>query len=64
MTKIRRGNFVFLTWTGDHGPAHVHVYRDGDLVVKWDLENWRAMKGQATGRILGLIRQLIKEGRL
>src|SRR5437762_2464180 len=23
--KVRRGNHVFLTWKGDHGPRHVHV---------------------------------------
>jgi hypothetical protein len=39
MGKIRRGGFVFVTWKGDHSPYHVHVYRDGTLVVKWDLEN-------------------------
>ena len=37
--KIRRGGFIFLAWMGDHGPRHVHVYRDGTLVVKWDLDN-------------------------
>jgi hypothetical protein len=37
--KIRRGNHVFLGWVGDHSPRHVHVYRDGKLVVKWDLDN-------------------------
>ena len=30
---------------GDHPPRHVHVYRDGKLVVKWDLDNRNAMKG-------------------
>lgn len=37
MGKIRRGGYVFVTWKGDHAPRHVHVYRDGKLVVKWDL---------------------------
>ena len=47
MGKIRRGGFVFLTWTGDHAPRHVHVYRDGKFVLKWDLESKAAMKGKA-----------------
>jgi len=34
MGKVRRGNYVFLTWKGDHSPRHVHVYRDSRLVVK------------------------------
>ena len=62
MGKIRRGNFVFLSWTGDHSPRHVHVYQDGKLKVKWDLEHWQAMKGRASNRILDLIRELQEEG--
>ena len=34
MPKIRRGGYVFLTWKGDHSPRHVHVYRDGRLILK------------------------------
>ena len=64
MSKIRRGNLVFITWAGDHAPRHVHVYKDGKLVVKWDLENRVAMKGKATQRVLKLIAELEQEGRL
>ena len=64
MSKIRRGDCVFLTWAGDHGPRHVHVYRNGRLLVKWDLENRVAMKGNATRKILKLIAELRQEGRL
>jgi hypothetical protein len=51
-------------WKGDHPPRHVHVYRDGTLIVKWDLDNQKAMKGAATRRILELIRELEAEGLL
>lgn len=64
MTKIRRGNYVFLAWTGDHGPRHVHVYRDNKLVLKWDLDHGVAMQGKATPRIRRLIEELQREGRL
>ncbi|MCP4662470.1 MAG: DUF4160 domain-containing protein [bacterium] len=64
MGKIRRGNHVFVTWVGDHSPQHVHVYRDGQLVVKWDLENDKPMKGRATRRVLELIAELRAEGLL
>ena len=64
MSKIRRGNHIFITWAGDHAPRHVHVYKDGKLVVKWDLENGVAMKGKATQRVLKLIAELEQEGRL
>jgi hypothetical protein len=62
--KVRRGGYIFLAWIGDHSPRHVHIYRDGALVVKWDLDNWQPMKGQATGRIERLLRELKAEGKL
>ncbi len=62
--KNRRGGFVFITWRGDHAPRHVHVYCDGTLVVKWDLDHQLAMKGSATRRVLSLIAELEREGLL
>ena len=64
MPRIRRGNFVFVTWIGDHSPRHVHVYRNGKLVVKWDLDNGAAMKGKTTRRIQEHIRDMKDEGLL
>ena len=64
MSKIRRGGYVFLTWAGDHSPRHVHVYRDGKLVLKWDLENQKPMAGRPLHKVLELIQQLDDEGLL
>lgn len=61
MSKIRRGGYVFLAWKGDHSPRHVHVYRDGKLVLKWDIDNQTAMKGHPCRRVLDLIRELESE---
>ncbi len=61
MGKIRRGGFVFVTWKGDHPPRHVHVYQDGRFVVKWDLDNWKPIKGKAPRRVLVLIEVLQSE---
>ena len=55
---------MFLLWKGDHAPRHVHVYRDGRLVVKWDLDNRIPMKGRASVRVLRLITQLQEEGHI
>jgi len=62
MGKLRRGGFIFVWWKGDHPPRHVHVYRDGKLLVKWDLDNKKAMKGRAMRRIVDLIETLESEG--
>lgn len=64
MGKIRRGGFIFVTWKGDHSPRHVHVYRDGAFVVKWDLEARKPMRGEATAKIIRLIEELESEGEL
>jgi hypothetical protein len=62
--KIRRGGSIFVGWIGDHSPRQVHVYRDETLVVKWDLDAWRPMKGQAGARVERLLRELVEEGKL
>jgi hypothetical protein len=64
MSRIRRGGYLFISWIGDHAPRHVHVYRDGKLVVKWDLENGRPIRGRPTAKILALIAELVSEGLL
>lgn len=64
MGKLRRGGYIFVWWKGDHPPRHVHVYRNGKLIVKWDLDNKKPMKGRATRRVLELIAQLESEGLL
>ena len=64
MSKVRRGGYVFLTWKGDHSPRHVHVYRDGKLILKWDLDNQAPMAGSPSGKVLNLICQLDSEGLL
>ena len=64
MGKIRRNNFVFLTWKGDHSPRHVHVYKDTKFVVKYDLENRQVMKGRITRSLLTTIIELEREGLL
>ena len=51
-----------MTWKGDHFPRHVHVYRDGRLILKWDLDNHKSMAGRVTRRIRTLIEELEIEG--
>jgi hypothetical protein len=64
MGKIRRGGYVFVTWKGDHDPRHVHVFRDGKEILKWNLESKVIMSGKLTSNLRGLIDQLVKERKL
>jgi hypothetical protein len=54
----------FVTWKGDHSPRHVHVYRDGKLVLKWNLDAQLPMAGKTSARVLEIIAELEKEGAL
>ena len=64
MGKVRRGGYVFVSWVGDHG-NHVHVYRDGRLIVKWNLDYQcdEPGSGRAPRRVRELIAELQSEGR-
>jgi hypothetical protein len=64
MGTLRRGGYLFITWKSDHPPRHVHVYRAGRLVVKWDLDNKKPMMGRASSRVRRLIEGLESEGLL
>lgn len=63
MGKVRRGNYIFVSWIGDHG-HHVHVFKDNKQIVKWDLDKNRELEGKATRRIKELIQELKDEGEL
>jgi len=64
MGRIRRGGYVFVWWSGDHSPRHVHVFRDNVLVLKWNLGACVPMSGRPTRRIVELIAELQNEGLL
>jgi hypothetical protein len=55
---VRRGGYTFIRWVGDHDPPHVHVFRDGKLVTKWNLADWKPMDGGAVPR---RVRKLLDE---
>jgi hypothetical protein len=62
--KLRRGGYIFVTWKGDHGPRHVHVFKDGKFIGKWDLDNQQVMEGKINRRIQAYISELSREGKL
>lgn len=64
MGKLKRGNYLFITWKGDHDPKHVHVYRNGKEILKWNLENQAIIRGKLTRKIKQIIHDLVEEGKL
>ncbi len=53
---------MILTWSGDHLPRHAHVYKDREFVVKWNRDDWVAMKGNAPRRVIRLLAELVEGG--
>jgi len=39
----RWGGYVFITYTGDHRPYHVHIKRGRREIGRWDIENQKPM---------------------
>lgn len=64
MAKVRRGGYTFLMWKGDHDPKHVHVFKDGKQVLKWNLENSVVISGTTNKKLRKLIKLLVTEGKL
>jgi hypothetical protein len=64
MTRIWRDGLAYVNWVGDHPPRHVHVYQDGRLILKWNLDEGYAIQGEPTRRIVKTIRELRLEGKL
>lgn len=68
MVTLHRGQSTpgqphIVSWIGDHG-HHVHVFRDGRRIVKWDMDGKAPIEGRMTRRIMNLIDELEQEGRL
>jgi hypothetical protein len=55
---------TLISWVGDHDPKHVHVFKEGKQVVKWNIEAQVAIEGKATKKIKKLIAELLREGKL
>ena len=64
MGKIKRGGYVFITRMGDHDLRHAHIFKDGEQIGRWDLENNQAMEGKISPKIRHIIQELREEGKL
>ena len=61
MGRIRRGGYIFETWVGDHSPPHVHIFKDGKLIAKVELDDQHTvMKGKINRKIRMILKDLFK----
>ena len=66
MGRVRRGGYYIVWWIGDHAPRHVHIFDADDRFLGRvaipsgePLDDWKP-----TRKLLQILAQLIKEGRL
>jgi hypothetical protein len=64
MPKVRRGGYIFVTYIGDHDPRHVHIFRDGKEIAKWNLEASVLMSGAVHRKLLKVLAELVNEEKL
>jgi hypothetical protein len=63
---LRFGSVVtyLLLGRGDHDPKHVHVFKNNQEVLKWNIEASAVMTGKINAKLRKLIDQLVKEKKL
>ena len=58
MGRRKRGGFIFETYSGDHRPYHVHIYRDDEFVGRFDIENQIPMDEDLSSQVLQYLEEL------
>lgn len=46
----------------DHDPRHVHIFEDGQRMLKFDVDTWSVMEGKLTPKAKKALEMLRKEG--
>lgn len=63
MGRVKRGGYIFDFWVGDHPPRHVHIYKDGRLIARVELNYaLTVMEGKVSRRLREILKVLIREG--
>lgn len=62
MGRWKRCGVIVVKHLGDHLPRHVHVFEDGDRVLKFDIEEWKVIDGKLSPRTRKALELLRAEG--
>ena len=62
MPTWKARGFVIRLYEHDHPPLHVHVFRDGRLVARFDLENQEFMTLRSPRQRPSILRALRSAG--
>jgi hypothetical protein len=56
--RKKRGGYIFETYSGDHRPYHVHIYRGAEFIGRFDIENQVPMDGELSAQALRYLEEL------
>jgi hypothetical protein len=45
----KHGGYIIRMYANDHPPLHVHIFRDGKQLDRWDIEHQQWMDGTIGG---------------
>jgi hypothetical protein len=62
MVRRKRFGVIIVKYSTDHDPRHVHVFRDGARILKFDIDNWTVMEGAMTPKARKALESLRREG--
>lgn len=62
MGRWKRSGVIVVLYSTDHDPRHVHVFEDGQRLLKFNLESWTVMEGRLTPNARKALETLRKEG--
>lgn len=57
--RRQSGSLTITSWIGDHEPPHVHVYRDGLLVAKFNTRDkvFMMLRAGYKGRVVKALKK-------
>ena len=58
MGRKKRGGYIFETYSGDHRPYHVHIYRGDEFIGRFDIENQIPMDEVLSSQVLKYLGEL------
>jgi hypothetical protein len=60
--RWKRSGVIVVLYSTDHDPRHVHVFEDGNRLLKFNLESWTVMEGRLTPNARKALQALREEG--
>jgi hypothetical protein len=62
MGRWKRFGIVIVQYATDHDPPHVHIFKNGKRLLRFNIEAWETMEGKMTSSARKALEALRREG--